>query len=200
MAPPADMPGWIRAARLDDVPHIVRMIRGLATHEGRPELAVCTEAAIASALFGTPARAEAVILLDDSLAHVPASGPPVRRPDSIVGYAWFYVLVPTFTARPVLYLEDLFIDAAARGRGLGGRFMAWLAAEAIERGCVGVEWTVREDNPRAIAFYESLGAVRKTGALAYRLSDSNLERLAHGATPETRGPQSVRAELSGTDP
>ncbi|MBL9031715.1 MAG: GNAT family N-acetyltransferase [Phycisphaerae bacterium] len=198
MARAADMPGWIRAARPADVPHIVRMIRGLATHEGRPELAVCTEAAIASALFGTPARAEAVILLDDSLARDPVGGPPVRH-DAIVGYAWFYILVPTFTARPVLYLEDLFVDAAARGRGLGGRFMAWLAAEAIERGCVGVEWTVREDNPRAIAFYESLGAVRKTGALAYRLSDSNLERLAHGASPDTSGPQSVRAELSGTD-
>ncbi|MFN0131435.1 MAG: GNAT family N-acetyltransferase [Phycisphaerales bacterium] len=194
---------WIRPAAPADVPRIVEMIRGLAAHEGRPELAVCTAAAIAGALFGEPARAEAVVLIaargehdhGDTHGHrrsVEARGTLVEARGTvnaeargteheIVGYGWLYVLVPTFLGRQVMHLEDLYIEPGARGRGLGRRFMAWLAAEAVSRGCVGVEWHVQEDNPRAIEFYEALGARRRTGALTYRLSDEALTRAAASA-------------------
>jgi GNAT superfamily N-acetyltransferase len=76
----------------------------------------------------------------------------------LVGYALSFATYSTFRARRCLYLEDLFVQPNARGRGIGTAFMRHLAARAVERSCARFEWTVLEWNERAQVFYRSLGA------------------------------------------
>lgn len=149
-----------------DVSVIVEMIRELAGVEGRPQLAMASEQQIHQALFGNPARAEAVMIQD--------------IPGRNVGYGWFFTVIPTFIGAPNLYLEDLYLRPAARKTGLGTGFMRWLARMALERGCRCIEWSAQPDNVQALAFYDRLGATRKDPPVEFRLSDEALRRVANG--------------------
>lgn len=64
----------------------------------------------------------------------------------------------TFLAQPGLYLEDLYVQPAYRGRGLGKALLEHLGALAVARGCGRFEWAVLEWNESAIGFYERMGA------------------------------------------
>lgn len=156
-----------------DVPDILRNIRGLALAEGRPDAAVITERRLDELLFGRgPGR-------PGPTAHcLIFSLQPSPRP---VGHAWMDVRYPTFTGRPLLHLEDLYIDPAHRGRGIGRRAMAHVAAFAHALGCARLEWSVLVDNARAIRFYEQLGAQRCDHAYHYELAGDALVALAGSA-------------------
>jgi GNAT superfamily N-acetyltransferase len=58
----------------------------------------------------------------------------------------------------VLFLEDLFVHARARRRGIATAMMAHLEELARERGCGRFEWSVLDWNEDAKAFYRGLGA------------------------------------------
>lgn len=146
-------PLHIRPATREDLSLIIRYIRGLAAHEGRPELAVITPERLARALFDTPVIAEGFVLESDG------------RP---IGYAIIQMQFSTFTGGLRVFLEDVYIDPSARSQGLGTRFMHWLFDLARERMCDAVDWGCVENNPRAMAFYERLGARQKTGVVRYR--------------------------------
>ncbi|MFX7858317.1 GNAT family N-acetyltransferase, partial [Acinetobacter baumannii] len=75
------------------------------------------------------------------------------------GFALFFHNFSTFLGRRGLYLEDLYVRPAFRGRGLGLALMRHLARLAVERGCGRFEWSVLDWNTPAIAFYRRLGAV-----------------------------------------
>jgi hypothetical protein len=75
-----------------------------------------------------------------------------------VGFALYFTTFSTFLCRPGLYLEDLFVEPAQRGLGIGKALLARLAALAVERGCGRLEWRVLDWNTPSIKFYESLGA------------------------------------------
>jgi GNAT superfamily N-acetyltransferase len=55
----------------------------------------------------------------------------------------------------VCWLEDLWVEPAAMGRGLGRLLFERAAALGRERGCTRMEW---EAEPNAIGFYERMGA------------------------------------------
>ena len=129
-----------------DVPAILRLIRGLAEYERLAHLCVSTEADIHAALFGPNPAAEVVIA---------RRGTENRE---AVAFALFFQTFSTFTGRPSLWLEDLFVVPAHRGAGIGRALLRALAARAQERGCGRFEWAVLDWNASAIAFYESLGA------------------------------------------
>ena len=74
------------------------------------------------------------------------------------GFALFFHNFSTFLAKPGLYLEDLFVDPAWRGHGLGKALLKHLAALAVERGCGRFEWTVLDWNQPSIDFYRAMGA------------------------------------------
>ena len=81
------------------------------------------------------------------------------------GAALFHTRFSTWLGRPGLYLEDLYVTEAARGRGVGRRLMARLAAIAVERRWGRIDFHVLEWNP-ARAFYHRLGmAGRRLAAL-----------------------------------
>lgn len=133
----------IRSASVEDVPEILRLIRGLAEYEKLEHEVVATEERLRRSLFGERPAAEAVLGLLEGRA---------------VGFAVFFHNYSTFRACPGLYLEDLFVEPAHRGSGYGKALLLHLARLAVQRGCERMEWSVLDWNAPAIGFYQSLGA------------------------------------------
>ena len=96
---------------------------------------------------------------------------------AIAGYALFFHNYSTFRCRRGLYLEDLFVRPAFRGRGIGKRLLSHLALLAVQRGCARFEWAVLDWNAPAIAFYRKLGAVPMEEWTVFRLTGEALARL-----------------------
>ena len=133
----------IRAATRGDVPEILRLIAALAEYEKLSDMLVGTEAMLAAQLFGARPAAECLV---------------AERGGRSVGFALFFMTFSTFLCQPGLYLEDLFVEPAERGLGIGKALLKRLAALAMERDCGRFEWRVLDWNEPSIRFYESLGA------------------------------------------
>lgn len=153
----------IRPATAADVPVILQFTRELADYERRIHEVVATEERLHRTLFGPRPAAE--VLIAEEL------GEPV-------GLALFFSTYSTFLGQTGIYLEDLFVQPHARGRGVGRQLLAKVAQLAVERGCGRLEWSVLTWNEPAIRFYESLGALRQDEWTVYRLSGNELRNLA----------------------
>jgi GNAT superfamily N-acetyltransferase len=156
-------PVAIRVATPADVPTILHFIRALARYEKLEGEVIADEPALHATLFGERPAAEVLI--------AELSGAPV-------GFALFFTSYSTFLARPGLYLEDLFVDEAARGRGAGLALMSALARIAVERGHGRFEWSVLDWNMPALDFYRSLGALPQGEWTVQRLVGEPLAALA----------------------
>jgi GNAT superfamily N-acetyltransferase len=157
----------IEPASEADVPLLLRMIHALAEYEGLAHDVVATEEGMRQALFGDHPFAEAVI------------GYAGAEP---VGFALFFHNFSTFRGAPGMYLEDLFVEPAWRGRGFGQRLFAHVAAVAVARGCYRMEWSVLDWNQPAIAFYRRAGALPMDEWTVFRLTGGTLKSLAASAS------------------
>jgi GNAT superfamily N-acetyltransferase len=153
----------LRPAAPGDEPGILAGIHALAVYEREPDAVENTVPALADTLFGPAPRA---------FAHV------VERDGEIVGIAIWFLTYSTWTGRHGIWLEDLHVDDAQRGRGYGKALIAALAAECVERGYSRLEWTVLDWNAPAIGFYRSLGAEPMNEWTTQRLTGADLARLA----------------------
>lgn len=153
----------IRQATEADVPLILQFIKDLAEYERLADKVVATEESLRRTLFGNPRFAEVVFAREDS---------------SDVGFALFFHNYSTFHGAAGIYLEDLFVKPAFRGRGIGKQLLIHLARLAKERGCTRVEWAVLNWNTPSIAFYKSIGAVPLDDWIIFRLTGEALEGLA----------------------
>ncbi len=160
---PSDAPLTLRPATPDDVDLLLDLIKDLAIYEKEPESAKATPELLHAGLFGDSPTAEAVVA---EWAGEPA------------GFALFFHNFSTWTGKPGLYLEDLFVREEMRGKGIGKALLLELARKARERGCGRMEWSVLDWNRPAIEFYESLGAKPQSGWTVYRLDQAALERVA----------------------
>ncbi len=160
----------LRAARRADVHAIVGLIRELAEFEKLTHLLQVTPERLAPHLFGERPVAEVWV------AEV-AEPQGVR----IVGFALFFTNFSTFLAQPGLYLEDLYVQPAHRGLGIGRELITRLARLAVERGCGRFEWSVLDWNTNAIGFYEKLGATVMPDWRICRLTGQALQRLGAGS-------------------
>ena len=133
----------IRAATRGDAPEILRLIGALAEYEKLSGMLVGTAAMLDRQLFGERPAAECLVAEHGGRA---------------VGFALFFTTFSTFLCKPGLYLEDLFVEPASRGLGIGKALLKRLAALAVERDCGRFEWRVLDWNEPSIKFYESLGA------------------------------------------
>ena len=103
-----------------------------------------------------------------------------RALNAPAGFAvWFYSF-STFLGRPSLHVEDVFVEPAARGRGIGRAIFRDLARRALAAGCGRMEWSVLDWNAPSIAFYRSLGAEPRPGWTLQRLTGDALAALAQG--------------------
>src|SRR6185295_19325749 len=97
-----------------------------------------------------------------------------------VGVAFLKYNYSTFRGRHGIYLEDLFVRPAHRGKGFGKALLVNLAKRAVSEQCSRVEWSVLDWNEPSIAFYKSLGANPASGWTVFRLTDDALKSLARG--------------------
>ena len=133
----------LRAAEPRDVPAIVGLIRELAEFEKLTHLVEVTPQSLHPQLFGERPAAEAVVAEHDG---------------EVIGFALFFTNFSTFLGKPGLYLEDLYVQPAHRGSGVGRALLTHLAALANARGYGRFEWSVLDWNVDAIRFYERMGA------------------------------------------
>lgn len=155
----------IRKALREDVPAVLALVKQLAAYEREPDAVVATEEDF----------------LRDGFGETPAFQVLVAEEDGqVVGFAFYFFSYSTWVGRRCLYLEDLFVEPAHRGRGAGLALMRALAREALANECRRFVWQVLDWNAPAIAFYESLGAKVLKEWLSVRMEGEALARLARG--------------------
>ena len=155
-------PHTLRPAEPRDVTALVALITELAAFEQLTHLLEVTPDKLAPHLFGERPAAECVV------AEVAGE---------IVAFALYFTNFSTFLARPGLYLEDLYVQSAHRGTGIGKALLEHLGRLAAERGCGRFEWSVVGWNANAIAFYEKLGAAVMPDWRICRISGKALMQL-----------------------
>jgi GNAT superfamily N-acetyltransferase len=153
----------LRDAGREDLDLVLHFIRALAEYERLAHEVRADAATLARFLFDEPRRAEALIAEWDG-------GP--------VGFAAWYYSFSTFLGRPSLYVEDVFVEPAMRGKGIGKAIFRNLAARALAQGCGRMEWSVLDWNAPSIAFYRSLGAKPRDGWTLQQLTGEALSALA----------------------
>jgi GNAT superfamily N-acetyltransferase len=155
----------VRRARESDVDSMVTLVHELAEYERAPEQCHLTADQLHAALFGTsPALFGHVAELDGA----------------VVGCALWFLNFSTWHGTHGIYLEDLYVQPAARGAGLGKALLTALAEECVARGYARLEWWVLDWNTPAIGFYESLGAIPMDEWTVFRLTGTALSELASG--------------------
>jgi GNAT superfamily N-acetyltransferase len=153
----------ITMATEDDLPIILAFIKGLAEYERLPHECVATIDKLRNTLFSERPAAEVLI---------------ARLDGEAVGFALFFQSYSTFLAQPGFYLEDLFVDPPARGKGIGRALLTALARLAVDRDYGRIEWSVLNWNESAIGFYRSIGARPLDEWTTFRMSGSALQDLA----------------------
>ena len=95
----------------------------------------------------------------------------------IAGFAAFSAIYPGPGLQTGLFLKELYVSADHRGSGVGRALLRRIASIALERGLKRVDWTADAENPRLLAFYESLGAKPKPDKIFFRLDGEALLKL-----------------------
>ena len=132
----------MRPARVDESAVLAEMANDLNEHVG---------------VYGRAFTAERV--RSDGFGPQAAFTPLVAELDgTVVGYVFFTLGYNTDIAARAMWLHDIFVTPAARGKGVGHALMAAVAAETVRLGGRSLEWGVHTANAGALEFYRRLGA------------------------------------------
>lgn len=156
-------PFSIRKAECGDSAVIAGLIRELAEFEKLADQCHASEENVRHALFSDKPAASALVL---------------KNGTDVIGYAIYFFNYSTFTGKRGLYLEDLYIQEAFRGRGFGRAMLSALAEVALENDCARMDWTVLAWNEPAKKFYEGLGASILEDWRLVRLEEDGIAALA----------------------
>jgi len=143
----------LRAAEAADIAAIFQLIGELADYERLRHLVVGSVDDLRRHLFGEPRFAQATLAEWDG---------------AVAGFALYFFNYSTFRCRPGLYLEDLYVRPAFRGRGIGLALLKSVEQRALQLGCARLEWAVLDWNQTAIDFYRRFGARPNEGWTLYR--------------------------------
>jgi GNAT superfamily N-acetyltransferase len=93
----------------------------------------------------------------------------VARDDSgrLLGLAHFRAMPRPLTGTTAGFLDDLFVDPAARGKNVGARLIKAMAEEAKRRGWTLIRWLTADDNYRARGRYDKLA--KRTMWITYQM-------------------------------
>lgn len=158
----------IRPATPADAGQIVMFIRELAEYEREPQAALATKADILRDGFTEPVRFRCLIAEWDGEA---------------AGFALFFYNYSTWKGHAGIYLEDLFVRPALRGKGIGKALLSRVASIAVAERCPRLEWAVLDWNTPAIEFYRSVGAIPMSEWTTMRVTGEALPSLASQASP-----------------
>jgi diamine N-acetyltransferase len=153
----------IRRAMPGEGALVLSLVRELAEYEKLAHKVLATEADIEAALFAPGATQRCDI---------------AEWNGEVAGQALWFTNFSTFRGRNGLYLEDLYVRPAFRGKGVGRALLQRLAQECAAQGWPRMEWVVLDWNQRAIDFYRSLGAEVADDWRLCRLDGEALTRLA----------------------
>lgn len=154
-----------RYAQRSDTALILQFIRELADYEKMSDEVVATPELLEEWIFDKK-KAEVLFALEG---------------ETEVGFALFFHNFSTFLGRAGIYLEDLYVRPAFRGRGYGKGLLTQLCRIAVERGCGRVEWWCLDWNQPSIDFYRSMGAQPMSDWTVFRIFGQTLADL--GAEP-----------------
>lgn len=154
----------IRDAKPEDVGEILNLIKELAIFEKEPDAVKTTEEDLLRDGFGPKPYFESMVAEAGGQIHA---------------FALYFYCWSTWTGRPSLFLEDLYVREEKRGHGLGTQLLKALAKKAVEKNCARFEWEVLDWNQPAREFYHQLGAKHMQGWLVYRLDGKKLEDFAN---------------------
>ena len=152
----------LRRGTENDAQLLLEFIRALADYE---HLFVAADAETLRREIFREKRAEVVFAEIDGQA---------------IGLALFFFTYSTFSGRKVIYVEDVFVKEAFRGRGIGRMLMSHVAKIAVEQNCDRLDWTVLDWNKPSLDFYAKLGATPLQGWTRYLLFGEALNKLAAG--------------------
>jgi GNAT superfamily N-acetyltransferase len=158
----------IRPAIPADIPQILTFIRALAAFERDPDAVIATETGLLRDGFGPHPFYQCLMAEQD--------GQPA-------GFALYFFNYSTWMGRPGIYLEDIFVEPGFRGQGIGRALLQQVAANALEMGCLRLQWEVLDWNTPAIEFYRAMGAEFLDEWRNVRIGGEALDRLAAGAQP-----------------
>ena len=153
----------LRSAQEKDLPLLLHFIKELAAYEKRPDHVQATIEDLRQNLF---------ILKYAEAALAEYQGKPV-------GYMIFYHNFSTFSGKPGIYIEDVYVNPDMRGKGMGKIMFAYLAQLARARNCGHLDWSVLRWNESSIGFYQKLGAEQVNEWDHYQLSKSSLDNFAN---------------------
>ncbi len=151
----------IRHASIDDATMVLEFIRELADYEKMLDEVVATVADISAAI-----QSQKISVLMAEWDKTPA------------GFAFYFYNFSTFTSKPGLYLEDLFVKPEYRDHGIGKALLQHLATIALNHHCTRMEWMVLNWNTPAIEFYKRMGAYPLDDWTKFRLDGDQLRDLA----------------------
>ena len=154
----------IRSAIREDIPLVMQFLKWKAEFDGCPERLIATPEALDKYLFGS-----------DALGGVYLA----EHNGNVIGFATYFSTFSSFLGRPGIWLDDLYVLEAERGRGAGTALLRQLAKTAQERGCGRLEWIVSATNSPAIAFYERIGAQVREHTRLCRVDTAAIEKLAN---------------------
>ncbi|KAF8490042.1 acyl-CoA N-acyltransferase [Gautieria morchelliformis] len=158
----------IRAATPNDIDTIIHLIKDLATYEREPDSARATPELLQKNLFDTP-YAHALLAVSGSLA----------QPGEPVALALYFFNFSTWTGKPGLFLEDLYVTERCRNQGIGKAMFGELAHIAQQKNCARLDWAVLKWNAPSIAFYEEvLGAKGMSEWQGMRLEGEGISALS----------------------
>jgi GNAT superfamily N-acetyltransferase len=152
----------IRRAHAGDEALIVALLRELADYEKLLDVFHITEDVVRRDYLGAQPLVQCDLAFEG------------EEPVGVMTWYWTY---SSFAAKRSIYLEDLFVRKAARGRGHGKALLVHLARTGAQVGAHRVEWSVLDWNTPSIEFYDSLGARPVQGWYVYRLEGDALKKL-----------------------
>ena len=151
-----------RYAQESDTGLILEFIKELAEYEKMSDDVIATQELLKQWIFEKK-KAEVIFALEDGKE---------------VGMALFFYNFSTFLGRAGIYLEDLFVKEAYRGKGYGKELLKKLAQIAVERECGRLEWSCLDWNRPSIDFYLSLDAQPMDEWTVYRMAGDTLRKFA----------------------
>ncbi|NLY62290.1 MAG: GNAT family N-acetyltransferase [Erysipelothrix sp.] len=144
-----------------EIPLLLTYIKKMAKYEKLSDQVTATQAVLENTIFNE--NAAKVYFLE--------------KHGQIIGFVLYGLLMSTFTGKPTLYLEDIFIDEAERGFGYGKLIFKELAKIAKANDYGRIDWQCLDWNKSSINFYLKLGATPMDDWTMYRLDEEGIINL-----------------------
>ena len=87
---------------------------------------------------------------------VPMHGFVAEENGTLFGLVHYIYHYSTWTTGPYVYLQDLFTNEAARGKGIGTRLIEAVYDQSTAAGASRVYWLTHESNENAISLYRKV--------------------------------------------